>query len=50
MRIGTEDVFMPAFGTLSDAELAQVSNYLIFQFGGRQGKVTAASVAAQRRE
>lgn len=27
-----------------------MSNYVIFHFSGRQGKVTAATVAAQRRE
>jgi mono/diheme cytochrome c family protein len=50
MRIGTEDVFMPAFSTLTDAEIAQLSNYVIFQFGGKQGKVTAEAVAAQRKD
>ncbi|MFK3740880.1 c-type cytochrome [Massilia sp. TN1-12] len=50
LRIGTQDVFMPAFRTLSDAEIAQVSNYVIHQFGGRQGAVTAETVAAQRKQ
>jgi mono/diheme cytochrome c family protein len=50
MRIGTEDVFMPSFGAaFTDAEIAQLSNYVIFQFGGKQGKVTADMVAAQRK-
>jgi mono/diheme cytochrome c family protein len=49
VRIGSEDVFMPSFkATFSDAEVAQLANYMIFQFGGKQGKVTAETVAAQR--
>ena len=48
LRVGAEDVFMPSFRTLTDAEIAQLSNYVIHQFGGKQGKVTAAMVAAQR--
>jgi mono/diheme cytochrome c family protein len=49
IRVGTQDAFMPAFGAaLTDAEIAQLSNYVLFQFGGKQGKVTAEMVAAQR--
>jgi hypothetical protein len=33
---------MPPFrATLSDTEMAQLSNYVIFQFGGKDGKATA---------
>jgi mono/diheme cytochrome c family protein len=50
MRIGSEDVFMPSFGAaFTDAEIAQLSNYVIFQFGGKQGQVTPGMVAAQRK-
>ncbi|MRX10947.1 c-type cytochrome [Pseudoduganella sp. FT25W] len=50
MRIAGKDVVMPSFGAaLSDAEMAQLSNYVIFQFGGKQGKVTPAMVMAQRK-
>jgi len=42
---------MPSFtGTLSDAEIAQLSNHVIYQFTGKQGKVTAEIVAQQRRQ
>ncbi|WP_296948968.1 c-type cytochrome [uncultured Massilia sp.] len=51
LRVAGQDVFMPAFGAaLSDAEIAQLSNYVIHQFGGKQGRVTAAMVARQRRQ
>ncbi|MVW59027.1 c-type cytochrome [Massilia sp. NEAU-DD11] len=51
MRVAGQDVFMPSFaGGLSDAEIAQVSNYVIYQFGGKQGKVTPEMVAQQRRQ
>ncbi len=50
MRIGTEEAFMPSFGAaLTDGEIAQLSNYVLYQFGGKQGKVTAAMVAGQRK-
>lgn len=50
MRIGGEDVSMPAFkAAFTDNEIAQLSNYVIFQFGGKQGKVTAKTVAEQRK-
>jgi mono/diheme cytochrome c family protein len=49
MRIGSEEVAMPSFGAaFTDEEIAQLSNYVIFQFGGKQGRTTAATVAAQR--
>ena len=41
---------MPPFrATLSDTEMAQLSNYVIFQFGGKDGKATAETVAARRK-
>lgn len=47
---GTE-VFMPSFrAALTDDEIAQLSNYVLYQFGGKRGKVTAAGVAKQRQE
>jgi mono/diheme cytochrome c family protein len=50
MRIDGKEVFMPPFrATFSDTEIAQLSNYVIFQFGGKGGKVTADTVAAQRK-
>lgn len=50
MRIDGKEVFMPPFrATFSDTEIAQLSNYVIFQFGGKDGKVTADTVAAQRK-
>lgn len=50
MRIGSEEVFMPSFSTFSDSEIAQISNYVIFQFSGKKGEVTAEKVAAQRKQ
>ena len=42
---------MPAFrASLTDDEIAQLSNYVLYQFGGKQGKVTAAGVAKQRQD
>jgi mono/diheme cytochrome c family protein len=50
MRIGTDEAFMPSFGAaFTDAEIAQLSNYVLYQFGGRPGTVTAAMVAKQRK-
>lgn len=49
MRVAGQDVFMPSFGAaFTDAEIAQVSNYVLFQFGRKPGGVTPAMVAAQR--
>jgi len=48
-RIAGERVKMPAFaGGLSDAEIAAVSNYVLDQFGGLRGKVTAWKVHVAR--
>lgn len=50
-RIAGTEVFMPSFrAALTDDEVAQLSNYVIYQFGGKQGKVTAEGVAKQRQE
>ncbi|MGV7210182.1 c-type cytochrome [Oxalobacteraceae bacterium A2-2] len=50
MRIGGKEVAMPSFkAAFTDDEIAQLSNYVIFQFGGKQGKVTADAVAQQRK-
>ncbi|MRX07742.1 c-type cytochrome [Pseudoduganella sp. FT25W] len=50
MRIGAEEVLMPAFhAAFTDAEIAQLSNYVLFQFGGKRGNVTAQMVADQRK-
>jgi mono/diheme cytochrome c family protein len=49
MRAGNEEAYMPAFGAaFTDAEIAQLSNYVLFQFGGKRGTVTPQMVAAQR--
>jgi mono/diheme cytochrome c family protein len=41
---------MPAFGkTFTNSEIAQLSNYVVFQFGGKHGKATAEMVADQRK-
>ncbi|MET0321243.1 MAG: cytochrome c [Duganella sp.] len=50
MRIGADEALMPSFGAaFTDAEIAQLSNYVLYQFGGKQGKVTAEMVARQRK-
>lgn len=49
MRIGNNDVYMPAFGhAYSDPEVAALANYVVGHFGGKQGKVTAEEVAKRR--
>jgi len=51
MRIGDNDVYMPAFGhAYSDTEVAALANYVIRHFGGKQGEVTPADVAKRRAE
>jgi len=43
------DIAMPGFaGSLSDTEIAAISNYLIGHFGGKTGSVTAADVKSTR--
>jgi mono/diheme cytochrome c family protein len=50
MRVGDSDVFMPAFAdAYSNAEVAALANYVVAHFGGKQGSVTAADVAARRK-
>ncbi len=49
LRIGKQDVFMPAFGSAySNTEVAALANYVIAHFGGKQGKVTPDDVAKRR--
>jgi mono/diheme cytochrome c family protein len=49
MRIGENDVYMPAFGhAYSDTEVAALANYVIRHFGGKTGEVTPADVAKRR--
>jgi mono/diheme cytochrome c family protein len=49
MRVGDSDVFMPAFGgAYSNTEVAALANYVIAQFGGKEGKVTPEQVAKRR--
>lgn len=50
-QIAGAEVFMPSFrASFTDDEIAQLSNYVIYQFGGKQGKVTAADVAKHRQQ
>lgn len=49
MRVGEQDVFMPAFGNAySNAEVAALANYVIGHFGGKAGSVTPQDVADRR--
>jgi mono/diheme cytochrome c family protein len=49
MRVGGGDVFMPAFGdAYSNAEVAALANYVVAQYGGKSGTVTADDVAKRR--
>ena len=49
LRIGESDVFMPAFGdAYSNTEVAALANYVIAQFGAKQGRVTPDEVAKRR--
>jgi mono/diheme cytochrome c family protein len=49
MRVGGNHVYMPAFGSAySDSEVAALANYVIAQFGGKDGKVTPDDVARRR--
>jgi mono/diheme cytochrome c family protein len=48
-RIADADVVMPGFGAgYSDTEVAALANYVIAQFGGKNGTVTADEVAKRR--
>jgi mono/diheme cytochrome c family protein len=47
--IGDHRVFMPTFGEgYSDTEVAALANYVIAQFGGKDGTVTPDTVARRR--
>ncbi len=47
-NIRGSDVVMPSFSNYSDVEIAATANYVVFQFGGKTGTVTADAVHAQR--
>lgn len=50
MRVRDTDVYMPAFGkAYTDTEVALLANYVMAQFGNKDGKVTPAMVAEQRK-
>jgi mono/diheme cytochrome c family protein len=47
--VGEHKVFMPMFGQgYSDTEIAALANYVIAQFGGKEGTVTPDAVAHRR--
>ena len=49
MRVGGNEVFMPAFGdAYSDTEVSALANYVVAHFGGKQGTVTPEEVAKRR--
>jgi mono/diheme cytochrome c family protein len=49
MRVRDTDVYMPAFGeAYTDTEVASLANYVIAQFGNKEGRVTPEMVAEQR--
>ncbi|MCU1719175.1 cytochrome c [Pseudomonas sp. 5P_3.1_Bac2] len=49
INIGGRHESMPAFGqSHSDVEIAAMANYVVSQFGAKQGSVTPAMVAQQR--
>ncbi|MDM0004913.1 cytochrome c [Variovorax sp. J22G73] len=49
MRVRDNEVYMPAFGkAYTDTEVAALANYVIAQFGNKQGTVTPEFVAKQR--
>ena len=49
LRIADHDVYMPAFGSAySDTEVAALANFVVSQFGAKQGTVTPADVAKRR--
>lgn len=49
MRVHDNEVYMPAFDkAYTDAEVAALANYVIAQFGNKQGTVTPEFVAKQR--
>jgi mono/diheme cytochrome c family protein len=49
LTVGNQQEVMPSFGAkYSDAEVAEIANYLLALFGNRTGAVTAAQVTKQR--
>ncbi|WP_285412265.1 cytochrome c [Variovorax sp. efr-133-TYG-130] len=49
MRVHDNEVYMPAFDkAYTDTEVAALANYVIAQFGNKQGTVTSEFVAKQR--
>jgi mono/diheme cytochrome c family protein len=48
MRVGDSDVFMPAFDAYSNTEVAALANFVVAQYGGKSGTVTADDVAKRR--
>jgi mono/diheme cytochrome c family protein len=49
LHVDGGDVFMPAFGAgYSDTDVAALANYVVAQFGGKAGTVTADDVAKRR--
>lgn len=49
MHVAGSEVYMPKFAdAYSDAEIAELANYVIAQFGNKPGKVTPADVAKRR--
>ncbi len=51
MRVHDRDVYMPAFASAyTDTEVASLANYVIAQFGNKEGRVTPDAVAAQRKQ
>jgi mono/diheme cytochrome c family protein len=49
MRVRDSGIYMPAFGkAYTDTEVAALANYVIAQFGNKDGRVTPAMVAQQR--
>ncbi|HEX4509459.1 MAG TPA: cytochrome c [Burkholderiaceae bacterium] len=51
MHVRGTEVYMPAFANAySDTEVAALANYVIAQFGNKQGQVTPEFVAKQRKQ
>lgn len=49
MHVGDNHIYMPGFAaTYSDTEIAELANYVVTQFGNKQGKVSPAEVAERR--
>jgi mono/diheme cytochrome c family protein len=46
--IGGQTVYMPAFGRMTDVEVAAVSNYVVSHYGGVSGRVTPDQVHTAR--